>query len=88
MINFENYIDRVNYYRGKIINQFTLLEMTMSVIITESFKSDKNLGNQMYHTLLERVSFENKRASFQSIVYNQDAGNRKKHGKFLKNLPR
>ncbi|MCW3119048.1 MAG: hypothetical protein JWM28_3130 [Chitinophagaceae bacterium] len=86
MINLENYINRANYYRGKIINQFAFLEMTMSVIITESFTTDKNSGNQMYHTLLERMTFENKRASFQSIVYNQAEGNRKKHGEIFKEL--
>lgn len=86
MPDFDTYIDRANYYRGRIINAFAFLEMTMSVIITESFAIDKELGNQMYHTLLERMSFENKRASFQSIVYGQDVENRKKYAEIFKEL--
>jgi hypothetical protein len=43
------------------------LEMTMSMIITESFISDPGLGNLMYHTLLERMTFENKRANFNDL---------------------
>jgi hypothetical protein len=86
MPNFDTYIDSANYYRGRIINAFAFLEVTMSIIITESFTIDKDLGNQMYHTLLERMTFENKRASFQSIVYSRDLENRKKYAMIFKEL--
>lgn len=86
MPNFDTYIDRANYYRGRIINSFTFLEVTMSVIIAESFTTDKDLGNQMYHTLLERMPFENKRASFQLVVCSQDVENRKKYAEVFKEL--
>lgn len=82
----ENYIDRAHYYRGKIISQFCFLEMTMSMIITESFISDRELGNQMYHTLLERMTFENKRASFQIIIYGQAPENKLKYKHIFKEL--
>lgn len=60
--------------------------MSMSAIITESFTSERELGNQMYHTLLERMTFENKRASFQSIVYSLEEGNRTKYSAIFKEL--
>lgn len=82
----EDYVARRNYYRGRIINQFCFLEMNMSVIITESFTTDRELGNHMYRTLLERMTFENKRASFQSIIYSQDEGNLKKYSAIFKEL--
>lgn len=82
----ESYIDRAHYYRGKIISQFCFLEMTMSIIITESFTSNRELGNQMYHTMLERMSFENKRASFQSIIYERAVKNKKKYKPIFKEL--
>lgn len=80
------YIDRAHYYRGKIISQFCFLEMTMSMIITESFTSDRELANQMYHTLLERMTFENKRASFQAIIYGRAVENRTKYKLIFKEL--
>lgn len=82
----EKYIDRAHYYRGKIISQFCFLEMTMSMIITESFTSDRELGNQMYHTLLERMTFENKRASFQVIIYGRAIENKTKYKHIFKEL--
>jgi len=82
----EKYIERAHYYRGKIISQFCFLEMTMSMIITESFISDRELGNQMYHTLLERMTFENKRASFQVIIYGRATENRIKYKHIFKEL--
>lgn len=82
----EKYIDRAHYYRGKIISQFCFLEMTMSMIITESFVSDRKLGNQMYHTLLERMTFESKRASFQVIIYGRSSENKTKYKHIFKEL--
>jgi hypothetical protein len=82
----KKYIDQAHYYRGKIISQFCFLEMTMSMIITESFVSDRELGNQMYHTLLERMTFENKRASFQFIIYGRASGNKTKYKHIFKEL--
>lgn len=82
----EKYIDRAHYYRGKIISQFCFLEMTMSMIITESFIADRELGNLMYHTLLERMTFENKRASFQAIIYGRAAENKTKYKHIFKEL--
>lgn len=82
----EKYIDRAHYFRGKIISQFCFLEMTMSMIITESFTSDRELGNLMYHTLLERMTFENKRASFQIIIYGRAAENKTKYKHIFKEL--
>lgn len=82
----EKYVDRAHYYRGKIISQFCFLEMTMSMIITESFIEDRKLANEMYHTLLERMSFENKRASFQAIIYERAAENKTKYRHIFKEL--
>lgn len=82
----QKYIDRAHYYRGSIISQFCFLEMTMSVIITESFTSNRELGNLMYHTLLERMTFESKRASFQTIIYGLAKENRIKYKDIFKEL--
>ena len=82
----ESYIDRAHYYRGKIISEFCFLEMTMSMIITESFIADRQLGNQMYHSLLERMPFENKRASLQAILYGRAAENKTKYKLIFKEL--
>ncbi|MEJ5996237.1 hypothetical protein WG904_17540 [Pedobacter sp. Du54] len=82
----ENYIDRAHFYRGKIISQFCFLEMTMSMIMTESFISDRELGNQMYQTMLERMTFENKRASFQAIIYSRAPENKIKYKHIFREL--
>ncbi|RWY53956.1 hypothetical protein [Mucilaginibacter gilvus] len=63
-----NHLNHGHYLRGLLINEFSGLEKKIERFIVTYFLGDSNMQNEMSDVLLDRLTFEAKRASFKSII--------------------
>lgn len=69
-INFDQdlYIVNAHTLRGRFIDYFSILEKTIEEFISEYFTNDYNRGIELSDIILDRLTFDAKRASMRSIV--------------------
>lgn len=68
------YIFKSYWYRGYVINSFSVLEKKIETIIAEHFKiEDKRM--EFIMTIMDRMNFESKRSSLKSIFDNIEVSN-------------
>lgn len=65
-----DYLQKANYYRGLVINDFILLEIIIEQIITDEFfgvNSTNIKANQFKNIILNRMNFDAKRTALKYI---------------------
>ena len=71
----DNRLINAHYYIGVILNSFVLLENEISYAISEYFLGDSDKVWRLMDIVLDRLTFESKRASLKAIVEKTEDSN-------------
>jgi hypothetical protein len=66
--DLEEYLENANKWRGNIISRFNQLEGTLGFVLAHYFlKGDEKL-TELLNSIIDRLSFEQKRSSLKAII--------------------
>lgn len=71
----DDYLEKAHYYRGKMIDVFNDLEQAINDYIIYHFEPNAPFVNEFNELILNKLTFEQKKLAFKSIVQNKSIAN-------------
>lgn len=67
-MTLEEWMSYAHFYRGQLINEFTILEIAIEYYLAEHFTDSSDKQDELRSIIFNRMTFESKRTSFKTIL--------------------